>query len=62
MMHYIGAMRISAMADGVVTHEAMLKNHREDYGPDVFYRTIPCCGDGQGEGLSAPSSPSSANK
>ena len=41
MMEYIGAMRISAMADGVVTHEAMLKNHREDYGPDVFYRTIP---------------------
>jgi aspartyl-tRNA(Asn)/glutamyl-tRNA(Gln) amidotransferase subunit A len=41
MMHYIGAMRISAMADGVVTHEAMLRDHREDYGPDVFYRTIP---------------------
>ena len=41
MMEYIGAMRISAMADGVVTHEPFLKSHREDYGPDVFYRTIP---------------------
>lgn len=41
MMEYIGAMRISAMADGVVTHEPFLKPHREDYGPDVFYRTIP---------------------
>ena len=40
-MEYIGAMRISAMADGVVTHEEFLKNHRGDYGPDVFYRTIP---------------------
>jgi Asp-tRNA(Asn)/Glu-tRNA(Gln) amidotransferase A subunit family amidase len=41
MMEYIGAMRISAMADGVVTHEPFLKSHRGDYGPDVFYRTIP---------------------
>ena len=41
MMHYIGAMRISAMADAVVTHEPFLKAHREDYGPDVLYRTIP---------------------
>jgi len=41
MMEYIGAMRISAMADGVVTHEPFLQSHREDYGPDVFYRTIP---------------------
>ena len=40
-MEYIGAMRISAMADGVVTHEQFLKNHREAYGPDVLYRTIP---------------------
>ena len=40
-MEYIGAMRISAMADGVVTHESYLKNHRESYGPDVLYRTIP---------------------
>ncbi len=40
-MEYIGAMRISAMADGVVTHEQYLKNNREAYGPDVLYRTIP---------------------
>ena len=40
-MHYIGALRISAMADGVVTHEPFLKSHREDYGSDVLYRTIP---------------------
>ena len=40
-MEYIGAMRISAMADGFVTHEPFLKNHREAYGPDVFYRTVP---------------------
>ena len=40
-MEYIGAMRISAMADGVVTHEPYLRNHREAYGPDVLYRTIP---------------------
>ncbi|MCZ6492282.1 MAG: amidase family protein, partial [Acidobacteria bacterium] len=30
-----------AMADGVVTHEPFLKSHREDYGPDVLYRTVP---------------------
>jgi aspartyl-tRNA(Asn)/glutamyl-tRNA(Gln) amidotransferase subunit A len=41
MMEYIGAMRISAMADSVVTHEPYLKAHREDYGPDVLYRTAP---------------------
>ena len=40
-MEYIGALRISAMADGIVTHEAFLKSNREDYGPDVLYRTIP---------------------
>ena len=40
-MEYIGALRISAMADGIVTHEPFLKSHREDYGPDVLYRTIP---------------------
>ena len=40
-MEYIGALRISAMADGVVTHEQFLKSNREDYGPDVLYRTIP---------------------
>ncbi len=40
MMEYIGAMRISAMADGVVTHEPFLKANREDYSPDTFYRTV----------------------
>ncbi len=41
MMQYAGALRIASMADGIVTHEAMLKSNREDYGPDVLYRTIP---------------------
>ena len=40
-MQYIGALRISAMADSIVTHEPFLKSHREDYGPDTLYRTIP---------------------
>ncbi|PKB72538.1 MAG: hypothetical protein BZY75_06470 [SAR202 cluster bacterium Io17-Chloro-G7] len=40
-MQYFGALRISAMADSIVTHEPFLKSNREDYGPDVLYRTIP---------------------
>lgn len=40
-MEYIGALRISAMADSVVTHEPFIKSNREDYGPDTLYRTIP---------------------
>ena len=40
MMEYIGAMRISAMADGVVTHEPFLKAKREDCSSDTFYRTV----------------------
>ncbi|PKB68780.1 MAG: hypothetical protein BZY81_00775 [SAR202 cluster bacterium Io17-Chloro-G4] len=40
-MEYIGALRISAMADGIVTHEPFIKSNREDYGPDTLYRTIP---------------------
>ena len=40
-MQYAGALRIAAMADGVVTHEPYLRSHRQDYGPDVLYRTIP---------------------
>ena len=40
-MEYAGAMRIWAMADSVVTHEPYRKAHREDYGPDVLYRTVP---------------------
>jgi Asp-tRNA(Asn)/Glu-tRNA(Gln) amidotransferase A subunit family amidase len=28
------------MADGIVTHEPYLAEHRDDYGPDVLYRTL----------------------
>ena len=37
-MRYVGALR---MADSLVTHEPYLKSHRQDYGPDVLYRTLP---------------------
>ena len=40
-MEYIGALRIIAMADGIVTHEPYIKTNREDYGPDTLYRTLP---------------------
>jgi aspartyl-tRNA(Asn)/glutamyl-tRNA(Gln) amidotransferase subunit A len=39
-MKYAGALRIASMADSVVTHEPYLKAHRQDYGPDVLYRTL----------------------
>lgn len=39
-MKYIGALRIAAMADAVVTHEPYIKSNRGDYGPDVLYRTL----------------------
>lgn len=39
-MQYAGALRIASMADSVVTHEPYLKTHRQDYGPDVLYRTL----------------------
>jgi aspartyl-tRNA(Asn)/glutamyl-tRNA(Gln) amidotransferase subunit A len=39
-MQYIGAVRIAAMADGLVAHEPYLAAHREDYGPTVLYRTL----------------------
>ena len=39
-MEYFGALRFAAMADSVVTHEPLIKAHREDYGPDVLYRTL----------------------
>ena len=39
-MKYAGALRIAGMADGLVAHEPYLKNHREDYGPKVLYRTL----------------------
>ena len=40
MMKYIGAVRMAAMADAIVTHEQFLRANREDYGPDVLYRTL----------------------
>jgi aspartyl-tRNA(Asn)/glutamyl-tRNA(Gln) amidotransferase subunit A len=39
-MQYIGAVRIAGMADSLVTHEPFLSEHRQDYGPDVLYRTL----------------------
>ena len=38
-MEYAGALRIAAMADGLVAHEPYLV-HRDDYGPTVLYRTL----------------------
>ena len=40
MMKYIGAVRMAAMSDSIVTHEPFLRASREDYGPDVLYRTL----------------------
>ena len=40
MMKYIGAVRMAAMSDSIVTHEPFLRSNREDYGPDVLYRTL----------------------
>ena len=39
-MRYAGALRIASLADSIVTHEPYLEAHREDYGPDVLYRTL----------------------
>ena len=39
-MEYFGALRFAAMADSLVTHEPLIKAHREDYGPDILYRTL----------------------
>ena len=39
-MKYAGALRIAGMVDSFVAHESYLKNHREDYGPKVLYRTM----------------------
>jgi aspartyl-tRNA(Asn)/glutamyl-tRNA(Gln) amidotransferase subunit A len=39
-MQYAGALRIASLADSVVTHEPYLAAHRQDYGPDVLYRTL----------------------
>ena len=39
-MRYAGALRIASLADSLVTHEPYLVAHRQDYGPDVLYRTL----------------------
>ncbi len=39
-MEHFGAVRLAAMADSVVTHEPFIETNREDYGPDVIYRTL----------------------
>ena len=39
-MRYAGALRIAPLADSIVTHEPYLTAHRQDYGPDVLYRTL----------------------
>ncbi len=40
MMKYIGAVRMAAMSDSIVTHEQFLRANRDEYGPDVLYRTL----------------------
>ena len=40
MMKYVGAVRVAAMADSLVTHEPYLESNRDDYGPNVLYRTL----------------------
>ena len=40
MMKYIGAVRMAAMSDSIVTHEPFIRASREDYGPDTLYRTL----------------------
>jgi aspartyl-tRNA(Asn)/glutamyl-tRNA(Gln) amidotransferase subunit A len=39
-MRYVGALRMASMADSIVTHEPYLERHRQEYGPDVLYRTL----------------------
>ena len=39
-MEYAGALRIAGMADSLVTHEPYIEQGREDYGPNVLYRTL----------------------
>ena len=39
-MQYAGALRILSGVDTLVTHEPYIEAHREDYGPDVLYRTL----------------------
>ena len=37
---YVGALQITSMADTLVTPEPCLEDHRQEYGPDVLYRTL----------------------
>ena len=39
-MEYAAALRITGMADSIVTHEPYIDTHRNDYGPDTLYRTL----------------------
>ena len=39
-MEYAGALRIAGMADSIVTHEPYIEQGRDDYGPNVLYRTL----------------------
>ena len=39
-MKYAGALRIIMMTDSLVTHEPYISRQRQDYGPDVRYRTL----------------------
>ena len=39
-MEYVGALRIAGMADSIVTHEPYIEQGRDDYGPNVLYRTL----------------------
>jgi aspartyl-tRNA(Asn)/glutamyl-tRNA(Gln) amidotransferase subunit A len=39
-LRYAGALRAASLADSLVTHEPYLATHRQDYGPDVLYRTL----------------------
>ena len=39
-MKYAGALRIAGMADSLVAHEPYLETNRQDYGPNVLYRTL----------------------
>jgi aspartyl-tRNA(Asn)/glutamyl-tRNA(Gln) amidotransferase subunit A len=39
-MKYAGTLRIPGLADSIVTHEPYIEARREDYGPNVLYRTL----------------------
>ena len=39
-LRYAGALRIAGLVDSMVAHEPYYADHRQDYGPEVLYRTI----------------------